>query len=336
MKSKYNAVFFVLLAVTAAMNVFSKDSFKDKKNKEQAGHADDISKLLTGNAYNTNKGNTQLYTTLKGMTYLMYLVVDSTINMNKDKEYFEVNDAVAFLKENMKQLNFNSISNFRDFLTPNSGNTHGHYSHLGWDHIYPDDDILTTTRGDIVVNTQKKWEIRKKILIDAMGKTFNFSILESKKKDSLGALFYYVHMLGDHEDNSVATAYTRLPIENKYEQMHLPGFREWEKDPRWTPGDNETILKELKKHLEILFADQRSKPNGLYYNNLMRGLNSILPDNQTEKARYVLALLFSNVPSLLKESSFAKDFYKKNQIKVNSYIPIPYIISEQDIIFEEE
>jgi len=324
MKNRYTAVFVVLLAVTAAINVFPKNSFEDRNNKEQDGHADDISKLLTGNRYRVNSGNSQLFTILKGMTYLMYLAVDST--MKKNEDYSAVNTATGFLKENMKQLNFDSISNFREFLTP-GGKTHGLYTHLGWDHIYPDH-----YNGDRTMNIQKRWEIRKKILTDAMGKTFNFSILESKKKDSLGALFYYVHILGDHEDDDITTANTRLPIENKKEQMFSPGFPGWYAyDKRWVPGENETIIKELKKHLEILFSDQRGKPNGLYYDNLMRGLNGYLSGNQRKKARYVLYLLFSNVPSLLKESSFAKDFYKKNHINVNTYIPNPYIIMPEEL-----
>jgi len=118
MKNNYTAVFFILLAVSVTVDVYSKNGFDEKNNHEQAGHADDISKLLTGNTYWANNGNSNLFTTLKGLTYIMYLTVDSTMSMDTEKEYSEVNDAVEFLRVNMKQLNFDSISNFREFLTP--------------------------------------------------------------------------------------------------------------------------------------------------------------------------------------------------------------------------
>ena len=334
MKNRYTVFIVLLLVFQITSNLFSKNSFDEKNNNEQAGHADDIAKLLTGNGYWVNNGNQQLLTTLKSLTYIMYLVVDSTMRMEDENQAYEVDNAITYLRENMKQLNFDSISNFREFLTP-AGNTHGHYTHLGWDHIYPDDDIISTSRGDIIINTQKRWGIRKKILTEALGKMFSFSIFNSAKQDSLGALFYYVHILGDHEDNSITTAYTRIPIESKYEQMFKIGFPGWEtSDQRWVPNENETIIKELKKHLERLFSDQINTPNGLYYSNLIRGLDGILPENQIEKARYVLNLLFNNVPSLLKGSSFARDFYKKHHIIVNTYIPYFEIISvEDDAVF---
>ena len=318
MRNNRIAVIVVILAIVTAVNVFPKNIKEDKNNSEQAGHADDIAKLLTGNGFYANMGNRRLFTTIEGLANLMYLVVDSTMKMETEKEADEVPNAFLFLHVNMKQLNIASIPNFNEFLTP-AGNSHGHYTHLGWDHVYPDDDIYTTSRGDRVVNTQKRWKIRKKILTDAMGKIFKFS--NRTKQDSLGALFYYVHILGDHEDNSITTAYTRIPIERMDEQISDESWETGPQKEKWIPST--TIIKELKKHLPILFADQAKSPNALYYKNLMHGLDDIMPEDQIKKARYVLYLLNQNVPSLMKEAPFAKDFYRDYQIKVNIIIPLP-------------
>ncbi|NCD07257.1 MAG: hypothetical protein EOL97_14175 [Spirochaetia bacterium] len=120
-----------------------------------------------------------------------------------------------------------------DILTP-GGNTHEKYTHMGWNyHNY------TKSFGDIY---QSKWLKRKKILIAAVNLIFDFSIIDEQrslssvekelkknytqfltieklnykigsKSDSLAAIFYYTHILGDIQNNSEITRNTRIYLD---------------------------------------------------------------------------------------------------------------------------
>jgi hypothetical protein len=194
-------------------------------------------------------------------------------------------------------------------LTP-GGNTHGWYTHLGWDHIYDED-------------TTNRWLIRKEILRNALDKQFNFSLLDkigisrSNKRDSFAALLYYVHILGDHENNAITTAHTRLPIRSLDEQnVNYQTIEEhWTSDyededaiVQWRKEwiAQTTIIAELNKHLPIIFSKQK---NDVHYINMIKGINKNSTEGQKEKAKKLLGILFKNVPYLLKNESFTKAFY---------------------------
>jgi hypothetical protein len=196
------------------------------------------------------------------------------------------------------------------------------YSHLGWSHVYP--ESLGYYGSTIYPN--KTWEVRKKLLCDALGKIFDFSIFEGTKKNSLGALFYYVHILGDHEENTIGTAHTRIPIVSMEEQGTLP----WDQDRYWVPES--TIQDELMVHLGILFASQKhtykyqALMNEIVAVNLftityisentdeIHGFTS--SETQKERAKYLLQILFDYCPYLLSRESFCKNFYVRYNIAV--------------------
>ena len=275
----------------------SKDTFRD--NRGTKGHADDISLLLTGRQYYSNSGNHRLFPILTGLAHIMYLTVDSTHRANDPSQGANnVNQAIRYLNENKTSLKIERIPNLNEFLTP-GGSYHGEYTHLGWSHKYSDE-------------TQRKFNVRKEILRDALEKQFNFFPLigqNRQKLDSFAALLYYVHILGDHEDNTLTTARTRLPIRSLNEQDLIINDRNipirWERNESGIP--NTTIIAELNSHLRILFRDQL---NTIYFNNLINGINGYLPDDQQEKARWLLRVLFDNVPLLLRQESFARDFVR--------------------------
>jgi hypothetical protein len=292
---KYGSLFFLMVFCTTA--VFSKLEFKD--NNGGAGHADDISKLLTGKEYRNNSGNHKLFPILTGLTHIMYLTVDST-HRSDGEPMNNVNTAITYLQQYQKELKTGNIPNVKEFLTP-GGAYHEVYTHLGWEHPYS-------------LDTMRRWLIRKEILRDFLGKHFNFflngstDIIKPSKRDSFAALLYYVHILGDHEDNTVTTARTRIPIKNLDEQNDKDNeiIIRWERNNNNGNGiPKTTIIEELNKHLKILFNGQE---NDTHYKNLF-SLNGYLPEGQKEKAWWILNILFNNVPYLLKNEQFAKNFY---------------------------
>jgi len=291
MKKNACLLAFLLLCLT----LYAKETFSDKKYG--SGHADDISKLLTGKPYYSNSGNHRLFPVLTGLAHIMYLTVDST---SGNDQTGSIDKAVKYLKEHEKELNIKPIPHISDFLTPGSS-FHGEYTHLGWEHNY--------TFGE----TQQKFDGRKEILRDALGKLFSFGIngsndfIKPSKRDSFAALLYYVHILGDHIDNTIATARTRIPIKDLHEQDFI--LEEKSIEVRWENNKNgipsTTIIAELNKHLAIVFSGQQNDP---HYTNMIKGINGYLPEGQQEKANWLLNILFSNVPHLLKNESFAKSF----------------------------
>ena len=324
---------FLVLFCFIGFSLSAKLTFSDKKGG--AGHADDISRLLTGRNYWSHSGNHALFPVLTGLAHIMYLVVDSTHRTDPSLPIDNVNNAIRFLDERQRELRINRIPNFNEFLTP-GGSYHGEYSHLGWNHVYAPE-------------TQRKWIVRQNILRDALSKQFDFSLLNflpfvtnqnRQKLDSLAALLYYVHILGDHEGDTLTTVRTRIPIRSLDEQDRYINGRliqvRWENNRNGIPQS--TILAELNRHISILFASQRNTP---HYNNLMQGINTnaflplavfgnissenpeedfILVDGvnasallqlqqeQQEKARWILELLFNNVPQLLRKEPFARNF----------------------------
>jgi hypothetical protein len=314
---KYICLWFLFcFCVTAG---FSKNDFTD--NNGGAGHADDISKLLIGRGYYSNSGNHNLFTVLTGLTYIMYLTVDSTWYSEEGEiPHDNVTKAKKYLEDHQKELKIKGIPNIKEFLTP-GGRFHGEYTHLGWDHPFYRDD------------TAGKWLVRKEILRDFLGKHFSFGlndsadIIKPSKRDSFAALLYYVHILGDHENNTIVTARSRIPIKSLDEQNDAETriITHWERNSNNENGiPATTIIAELNKHLKILFKEQEGSPR---YRNLL-SINNYIPEvyqinaaddkterarkiqeNQRAKAKWILDILFNNVPYLLQNESFTKSFY---------------------------
>jgi hypothetical protein len=285
--------FIFLILFTLQSTLWAKDTFNDKSGG--SGHAGDISKLLLGLDYYALDDNKK--TIITGLAYALCLTVDSTMNMDTEIPHYQAKNAMDYLQEKQAILKWNTIPNFRTFLTP-GGSSHGYYTHLGWDHIYADNEY------SYFCNT--RWKTRKEIFLDVLSKAFNFSLFSGGKKDSLGALFYYVHILGDHEDDSITNAHTRIPIYDFNEQAWDAGWAGWNEDEQWRPET--TIVDELNKHLPIIFHDQITGP---VFNNLINEINRLPWGGQKEKAKYLLDSLHFYIPFLLQEEPFARSFYRK-------------------------
>jgi len=319
MQKKVFSVIFIIFALNNTLP--AKDTVKYNYYTHNYGHADDIAKLLTGKGY-VNNSTDPLNVLETGLAYLMHLVVDSRIK--KDGIPFEEGyEAMRYLDDHKKELKISGIPNLKEFTTP-GGNIHGVYSHLGWNHVYTE---TIADYGQEIIYVNRAWRIRKKLLCDALGKIFDFGILEGRKKEALGALFYYVHILGDHEENKLKTADTRIPILSLDEQ----GILNWGSDPYWIPQT--TIIDELQIYLPILFSDQKHTFDYMTMMNEIERFNVFTVvyvdeetnevysftsrESQMERAKHLLQLLFDHCPYLLSRESFAKNLYQKYNIILN-------------------
>lgn len=124
-----------------------------------------------------------------------------------------------------------------------SGNyTHRQYTHMGWDYSYPD-----------AVNANR-WSIRKKILVNTVGKVFNFtssfnwetfSSQYTQRADSMAAFIYYIHLLGDYQYDFSEDPYQYYG--SRYMLQLASGAT-----------GRTSVISELKNHMRIIFADQVS------------------------------------------------------------------------------
>ena len=102
-----------------------------------------------------------------------------------------------------------------EIVTPGSGSLHHKYTHQGWTYDYRN---LPNEYPDKNKEYQKKWERRKKLLLDTLDKTLTFSLFDKliNKVDSLGAILYYAHILADLRYNSSSRPETNyLPQTSK-------------------------------------------------------------------------------------------------------------------------
>lgn len=162
--------------------------------------------------------------------------------------------------------------------------------------------------GNVYVGlASERWDIRKQLLMNTVGTIFDFQG-NLKQQESFCALLYYIHILGDFEDD------TSWKINNGL-KMAAGGRL-----------DKEDIIDELLKHFETLFEDQKFTHKYLHltvamerYNNKLakieRSEGGINTDEEFAlRQEYVTGLrdlLTKYLPEMLKEEQFFNDvFYK--------------------------
>lgn len=161
--------------------------------------------------------------------------------LNFLKEY-----GVQGLPESISEINFGSFE-------------HRYYTHRGWDHSYMDDPG----------SDKAHWTIRKRILLNTTARVFGFrksgQFLWVKWDydemcNSMAALIYYIHVLGDHQDY----------LDSKHSNY---SGESPEMMPFVSENPNESdVVSEILKHLEILFEDRTDDDN---YKSLMHDLKTI-------------------------------------------------------------
>lgn len=171
---------------------------------------------------------------------------------------------------------------------------HRRYTHRGWfgpynneDRPYPDD--------------KAHWNMRKEILLRTTKKVFDFHDDQSHINDSLSAVIYYIHILGDHI------------AETDYHKMNS--------DMIGVGGRNDQydIIHQLIYHFDILFTSPASTNRYNSFRSQLRLLNNEFSDlvnqdggvNTSEKqtaysglAKKLMNLLIKHVPELLQEEIY--------------------------------
>lgn len=239
--------------------------------------------------------NTQLKQVLFGRPF--------TINDNEQKNIRILQKALYLAIDQFNGNKIDYLTDLKEFGVQNlpsfeqidfsSNQYHQRYTHRGWDFpTYPN---------------QLLWETRKGLLLSTLDKLFNFQENEKIKKDSFGALLYYIHILGDHIGDSKDTYTSR---------MRLNGSM------RGRTMNRSDIIWEFEYHIPRLFREQT---NAVGYKTLMEYLRkhasypsfeysqTISDDDFNELKKFaneILNTLIGNIPALLKnERFFARVFY---------------------------
>ena len=180
---------------------------------------------------------------------------------------------------------------------------HRRYTHRGWmgpynneDRPYPDD--------------KAHWNTRKSILLQTTKKVFGFNDSQSRLNDSLSAVIYYIHILGDHI------------VETDYQKMNS--------DMIGVGGRNDQydIIHQLISHFDILFTSPTSTNRYNSFRSQLRLLNNEFsnlvnkdggvntPEKQTEYsalAKKLMDLLIKHVPELLQEEAYFSKVFPARQ-----------------------
>lgn len=185
-----------------------------------------------------------------------------------------------------------SISEIKISASPN---THRSHTHRGWDYQY------SGVQGE-------QWPKRQQVMMNTMGTIFDFEG-NVEKQESFCKLLYYIHILGDHMDD------TSYKINNGL-KMDVGGR-----------VDKNDIIHEWLECIEVVFADQkhthkyRSLTSGLerYNSKFSKIVRSEGGVNTDEKfAEYnklcedLMDFMTMYIPEMLKdEAFFNKVFYAK-------------------------
>lgn len=213
-----------------------------------------------------------------------YLTIDQ-FNGNGQKDLDVLWDyKVKNIPKDVKEITFNA-----------SGKTHRTYTHQGWgSKFYSKLEQETCS-----------WTIRQNIMMNTVDKVFDFDG-DVKKQESFCKVLYYIHILGDHKDD------TSWKINNGL-KMGVGGR-----------NDNIDIIHELLDAFKVLFKGQkytfkyRSLTNGLQRidNRLSKIVNSEGGVNTDEEfelyQEYVddtLKILTYYLPEMLKDESFFHEVF---------------------------
>ena len=249
---------------------------------ERTGHDAYLEEVLFKN-FKVIENDPSVKNEIHALESACYLTVDQfNSNGQKDLELLRAYN-VKGLPNSISDISFNA-----------SGKTHRSYTHRGWDYV--------------ASGMKEKWPIRQQILLNTVDKVFDFNGDEAKK-ENFAKLLYYIHILGDHTDD------TSYMLENGL-KMDVGGRK-----------DKYDIIHELLDVFKVLFKDQkhthkyRSLTSNLEqinskYSKLIGSEGGINSDEEFQlHQKYledVMDILTYYIPEMLKdEMFFAEVFYKK-------------------------
>lgn len=189
--------------------------------------------------------------------------------------------------------------------------SHDKYTHMGWHHDYSDTNISTLGEP-----WEKRWKLRKKLLLNSVNKVFGFGPIssfrinvlghaEGTKADAFAELLYYVHILGDYEDK---IADNIKKGKYKMDLLAIPFAT------RQASKQNRDLFFDLQESIEKLF-DNSKDPNS--FKSLSDKLDNIA---QAARSR-------PTVSSKTRAENFRKDVMKTRRA-LKKYVP-PLLAQEE-------
>ena len=210
--------------------------------------------------------------------------------------YLTIDQFNSYGQNYLDELNAYGIKNLPEQVSEigfsASGRNHRSFTHRGWSFDYS---------GEM----KSKWPIRQDILRNTVGTVFDFKGNVSQQ-EAFCELLYYIHIIGDHEDDASYTISNGLKID-------LGGRH-----------DKEDIIHKLLDLLPRLFADQT---NTHKYRTLVAKLHSINSDldkivnsvggiNNDEKftqrqdlVKRLIDILSLYLPEMLKDELFFNEVF---------------------------
>lgn len=246
-------------------------------------HDKDLQSVLFRSSWDSTQHSDKAESAKKAIEDAAYLTLDQ-FNSSGEKELKFLKDyGVPGLPKDIDEIDF-------------SGNQyHREYTHRGWDFAYPKD--------------MANWEVRKKILLNTSEKVFDFGLLSNRWKhsdkcDCFCELVYYVHVIGDHLEDS---GYKNRGLKKELAYPHDQG-----------------IIDELLLNFPVLFANQT---DSMTYKSLKLELETINGDTKElvskkgginsekrfkayhKQAEKLMDALIAYVPALLENEPFFKDVF---------------------------
>ena len=247
---------------------------------ERKDHDDLMLKILF-RKYEYACNDSSVQDELSVLTSACYLTIDQFNSYGQNYLNELVNYGIKNIPTQVSEIGFSA-----------SGKTHRNFTHQGWTYIY--NETMKT-----------KWPLRQDILRNTAGTVFDFNGNE-KQKEAFCELLYYIHILGDHEDDASYTISNGLKID-------LGGRH-----------DKEDIIHKLLDLLPHLFPDQTNthKYRTLVVklhsinNNLDKIVNSVGGINNDEKfaqrqdlVKRFIDVLSLYLPEMLKDEQFFNELF---------------------------
>lgn len=242
-------------------------------------HDDDLHCVLFGTKYIYNGYENLDVDKIEKLDAALYLYLDyCSGNEVKGQRCLDMLSDVG-LGIGLEQISFGK----------DGGPHHERYTHLGWDEKW--------YQGG--KNARAKYKLRRGILLKTVRKSFESSGADERQIELFAKLCYYVHILGDHQDNSATTAKTRMMLVQ-----------------RANAKKQITVIDELISICGELFKSQVSASLLNRLTGIQNSAGTI--DDTSENGNFmihywatqVLDALEDYVPDLLKDwDPFVKSFY---------------------------
>ena len=220
------------------------------------------------------------------------------IKLLEDASYLcldQFNGAGQRQLDNLRTNKVKNIPKTVDEFNFSDGSYHRRYTHRGWNYSY--------------INDKANWSIRKRLLMGTVKKVFKNA--NESQVDSISALTYYIHILGDllHADN----------IEH-WKKIN-PQMIDFAKSHA-SKGDPDLCF-EIEKNIQSLF-DEREVQKSFTYNLFKRKLDRIHKNAiDIESNKYYQGGLITDKPNDIPGTRY-KEYYKCIENYVNTleeYLP---------------